>query len=254
VAQARAADAAGIDRVGIDLERLGKVERQHGRGTWVSDHVEDDLDRIRDVLRRAQLFARVNPIHDGSRREIDSVLARGVDVVMLPMTTDAEQAQRLVDAVSGRATVVVLVEHADAIGRLPEIVAVDGVDEVHVGLNDLALSLGLANRWLVLAGDLAAEAGIVVRGAGRRFGLGGIGRADDDSLPVPSDLVYAEYARTGATAALISRSFFNRCGDTLARDVGRAREALAAWFARPAGEVAAAHAELARRAAAADCW
>ena len=106
MAQARDADAAGIDRVGVDLERIGKLERQRGRGTWLSEHVEDDLDRIRAVLRRAKLFARVNPIHEGSERELDSVLARGAEVVMLPMATDADQARRFADIVSGRATVV----------------------------------------------------------------------------------------------------------------------------------------------------
>ena len=252
--QARAADAAGIDRVGVDLERNGKLERQRGLGTWVSPHVEEDLERIAAELRNARLFARVNPVHAGSKREVDSVLARGVEVLMLPMTMDAEQAHRFADAVSGRATAVLLVEHVDALRRLPEIVEVEGIDEVHIGLNDLALSLGLPNRWLVLAGDLAAEAGVVIRSAGLRFGLGGIGRAGDERLPVPSDLVYAEYARTGATAALVSRSFLRAGGDDLAAEVARARRALARWHSSSAAELAAAHAELGRRAAVADCW
>jgi hypothetical protein len=238
----------------VDLERIGKLERQRGRGTWISPHVEDDLDRLREVLRHARLFARVNPLHADSKREVESVLARGAEVVMLPMTMDADQARRFVALVGGGATAVLLVEHADALRRLPEIVQVEGVDEVHLGLNDLALSLGLPNRWLVLAGELAAEAGATVRGAGRRFGLGGIGRPGDEGLPVPSDLVYAEYARTGATGALISRSFFNGGHTSLAADVTRAREALARWYDRPQAELAAAHAELGRRAAAAGAW
>jgi hypothetical protein len=147
-----------------------------------------------------------------------------------------------------------LVEHADALDRLAEMVEVEGVDEVHIGLNDLALSLGLANRWLALAGDLALEAGAIVRAAGLRFGLGGIGRAEDKGLPVPADLIYAEYARTGARAALLSRSFFRGGGMDLDREVLRARRALADWCDRPADDLATAHAELRRRATRADCW
>ena len=42
------------------------------------------------------------------------------------------------------------------------------------------------------------------------FGFGGIGRLDDESLPVPADLVYAQYAFHGARSALVSRVFTAR--------------------------------------------
>jgi 2-keto-3-deoxy-L-rhamnonate aldolase RhmA len=252
--QARLADAAGIDRIGVDLERLGKLERQRGLGTWLSSHVEADLDDLGRALTHAQLFARVNPLNPDSRREVESVLARGAKVVMLPMVKEAEEVARFAGLIGGRATLVLLIEHFDALERLAEMIQVDGVDEVHIGLNDMALSLGLPNRWLVLAGEMAAEAGAIVRAAGLRFGLGGIGRAGDADLPVPADLVYAEYARTGARAALVSRSFFRADGLDMKTEVRRARRALANWCRRPASELAAAHAELGRRAAQARCW
>jgi 2-keto-3-deoxy-L-rhamnonate aldolase RhmA len=253
-ALAAAADAAGIDRVGIDLEHLGKRERQKMRATWLSPHAEKDLDAVRPALTRARLFARVNPINPDSAREIEAVLARGAQVLMLPMAADARQASELVRIVAGRATTVLLVEHVDAIKRLREIVAVRGVDEVHIGLNDLAISLGLRNRWMALGGELVAEASAIVREAGLRFGLGGIGRAGDATLPVPSDLVYAQFARTGARAALISRSFFTDGVAKLNAEVVRARETLASWCSRSSAELEAAHAELCRRAASAEVW
>lgn len=46
-ALAAAADAAGVDRIGVDLETRGKDSRQAGRGTWMSPHVEGDLSRSR---------------------------------------------------------------------------------------------------------------------------------------------------------------------------------------------------------------
>lgn len=257
---ARAADAAGIDRVGVDLEWIGKLDRQAGRGTWLSQHVEEDLDRVGGALTRAKLFARLNifarlnPLNPASPSEVESVLVRGAQVLMLPMIMDAEEAARFVALVGGRATVVLLVEHIDAVRRLGAIVRVEGVDEIHLGLNDLSLSLGLANRWLALAGDLVIDAGAIVRGAGLRFGLGGIGRAGDAELPVPTELVYAEYARTGATAALLSRSFFNKGGAGFSAEVVRTRRALESWRRRSPADLEAAHAELGRRAALADCW
>ena len=100
-----------------------------------------------------------------------------------------------------------LVETAAALAAVADLAAVSGVDEIHVGLNDLALSLGLASRWQVLAGDRLLDAARAVHAAGRRFGFGGIGGVLDDALPIPADLIYAEYARVGATAALVARAF-----------------------------------------------
>jgi hypothetical protein len=112
----------------------------------------------------------------------------------------------------------------------------------------------MRNRWLTLAGDLALDAGARVRAAGKRFGIGGIGRVDQEGLPVPADLVYAEYARTGATAALLSRSFSADPEVDLAHEVACARERLEDWRRRPRALMDEAHAELGRCAHAADCW
>ena len=251
---AREADAAGVERIGVDLETLGKAERQRGLGTWISPHRLDDLAGVRSALRRARLFARVNPIHDRSAAEVDAVIACGAQVLMLPMVATAGEAREFVRMVGGAATVVLLVERVQALYELQELADVDGVDEVHIGLNDLALSLGLRNRWLTLAGDLALNAGAVVRASGKRFGLGAVGRVGDRGLPVPVDLVYAEYARTGATAALLSRSFFRHGVADLAAEITSLRRELARWTKRSGAELAAAHRELARRAARAECF
>lgn len=253
-AVACAADAAGVDRVGVDLERIGKAQRQAGLGTWISPHSEHDLERVGAVLDHADLFARVNPMHGGTVAEVDRVLAIGARVLMLPMVESEEDAHAFCRLVGGRATVVLLAETNAAIANLAALTSVDGVAEVHIGLNDLALSRGLTNRWLTLADDTAVRAGAAVCGAGRRFGLGGIGRAGQVGLPVPADLVYAEYARTGATAALLSRSFTASGGARLEREIARARARLAEWSAAPAEELEAAHLELGRCARAADCW
>ena len=252
--QARRADAAGVERIGVDLERLGKHERQRGLGTWISPHTIADAARVGESLDRAELFARVDPLNPSSEAQVDTLLACGTGVLMLPMVMHVEEAEAFADLVAGRARIVLLVEHIDALRRVRELASVDGVDEIHVGLNDLALSLGVPNRWLALAGDLALDAGRAVRETGKRFGLGAIGLAGDTALPVPADLVYAEYARTGATAALLSRSFFARGDRDLAYEIRCARQTLADWASRPAHDLAAAHAELGRCAARADCF
>lgn len=246
------ADAAGVDRIGVDLERLGKAERQRGLGTWISPHAETDLAALAPVLARAALFARVNPINADSPREIEAVVARGARVLMLPMVATRDEAARFVDLVGGRAAVVLLVERREALAAVGMLAAVAGVDEIHVGLNDLALSLGLPNRWLVLAGDRLATAAAAVRAAGKRFGFGGIGAVDDAALPIPSDLIYAEYARLGATAALVARAF-PVAGD-LAAAIAGVRARLARWRGAGASALEGAHVELERRAAGLTRW
>ena len=140
---------------------------------------------------------------------------------MLPMVATPGEAREFAAWSAARRPSSCSSRACEGVRRLPELVAIDGVDEVHIGLNDLALSLGVRNRWLALAGDLTVRAGSIVTGAGKRFGLGAVGRPGDRGLPVPVDLVYAEYPRTGATAALLSRSFFRDGeGEDLAADIG----------------------------------
>jgi hypothetical protein len=255
VAVARAADDAGINRVGVDLERLGKAARQDGCQTWISPHTEHELLAVGAALTRARLFARVNPLNPDSRREIDSVLAAGAAVLMIPMIASRDDVSEFVGLVSGRANIILLVERREAVEHLHDLISVDGVDEVHVGMNDLALSLGMPNRWTVFASDLMTDASALVRRAGLPFGFGGIGRAGDENLPIPSDLIYAEYARTGATRALISRSFGIETARSGLRDeIARARRRLAEWQHAAPDDLAAAHADLVRRARALPGW
>src|SRR6186713_1663946 len=98
---ARRADAAGVQRIGVDLERLGKAERQRGRGTWISPHTIDDLAVLKPALSRARLFARVNPLHADSGEEVAAVLAAGVEVLMLPMVASAHEAAAFTALVDG---------------------------------------------------------------------------------------------------------------------------------------------------------
>src|SRR5688572_17388105 len=51
-AVARRADAAGVDRIGLDLETYGKAERQPKQlATWISPHREDQLPALRAAMK-----------------------------------------------------------------------------------------------------------------------------------------------------------------------------------------------------------
>ena len=77
---ARMAEEAGVDRIFVDLETLGKAERQGGMDTVQSKHTVADVERMRSAVTGAKLLVRVNPIHDGSSEEINSVIAAGAVV------------------------------------------------------------------------------------------------------------------------------------------------------------------------------
>ena len=69
--------------------------------------------------------------------------------------------------------------------------------------------------------------------------VGGVSRPDD-ALPVPPDLVLAQYPRLQATGAWLSRSFVHNLPDDvdLAVAVASIRRRLTEWAAAPALESA----------------
>jgi hypothetical protein len=233
---ARQADAAGVDRIGVDVERLAKRDRQgHIPDARISDHELTDLAALRPCVRRAALFARLNPLHAQSHDEVGAALAAGASVLMLPFFTGPSEVERFVRFVDGRARVVLLLETAAAVVRLHDILEIGGIDEVMVGLNDLRLSTGVSGHFEIVASDMMIAVAQQVLARGCAFGFGGLARVGDETLPIPSDLVIAQHARLGSTSAWLSRSFFGNDPSQfdMEREVGRLRERIRFWTSQP---------------------
>lgn len=231
-ALARAADRAGVNRIGPDLETFGKARRQAGQGTWITQHRVEHLASIREVLQHAALFVRSNPLHPGSRDEVERLLDLGVQVLMLPNFSCVSAVEEYLRLVSGRAKVIPLLERIAAVTELERLVAIRELDEIHIGLNDLSIDLRVENRLAFLTSDLLRDIASMIAGAGLRLGIGGIARAGDERLPIAADLVYAQYPRLNATAALLSRSFAPEqlTPEELRVEVNCARERMDKWF------------------------
>lgn len=239
---ARAGNNAGINRIGLDLERIGKEHRQDAKKAWISNHQVHELQAVREQLTQAALFTRTNPIHAGSRDEINYLIDQDVTVLMLPMFRTVKEAATFIELVNGRALVSLLVETAAAAMRLREIAKLPGIDEFHFGLNDLYLDMKLSNHFEVLTSGLLDMMADIVSAAEIPFGFAGIGRVNDSRLPIPGDLIYAQYPRLGATRALVSRVFYSpdfRALD-LTHEVSAARAMLDQWQQAGADEQAAA--------------
>ena len=174
-------------RIFVDLEQNGKAERQNGRDTFISTHKLEDVSRIKVLLRQAKLMVRVNPYQSNnpaaSQAEVDAVLARGADMLMLPMFHDAQELNAFSDIVAGRTPIVPLLETAGALNTLDDWLDTPGIEEIFVGLNDLHLSLGCSFMFEPLLLGHVDRVASAAKARGLRFGFGGIARMDEGILP-----------------------------------------------------------------------
>lgn len=217
------AQNAGIERVFYDLEWIGKAERQHGRNTVKSNNNIDDIPAVRKVLRNSELLVRTNPIHAYSKQEIDKAISYGADVLMLPMVMDQHDVEQYVEMVAGRAKVCIMIETAAAMARLDKILAIPGVDEIFIGLNDLHISMGLTFMFELLSDGLVEYIADKCNKVGMPFGFGGIARIGEGDLP--SDNILGEHVRLGSTSVILSRTFKGVVGvDKNARKIDLAEE------------------------------
>ena len=229
------AEQAGVERIGPDLETIGKKERQKNPDSRISIHSISDILKIRGVLKKSEVFVRVNPIHPQSEDEINKVIDLGAQVLMLPMFRTAKEVERFISIVQGRTKTVLLLETPEAMMRLDEIFSVEQIDEIHVGLYDLSLELGLHSRFEVLCSDLMNGLAQVFREHNLPYGFGAIARPFDHSLPIPPDQIIGEVVRLGASRASISRYFFPPKGETFifSEEMKRLRERIAYWRSAP---------------------
>lgn len=212
VSFAKEAQLAGVDRIFFDLEYINKVERQMGRSTVISANDIEDVAKIRKVIDTMELLVRVNPIHPSTSYEINKVIRDGADVVMLPMVLDAEDAEIFVAAVAGRAKVCLLLETAQALVRLDDILAVPGVDEIYIGLNDLHISMNLKFMFELLSGGIVDYMAEKIKAKGIPFGFGGIAKIGEGMLP--ADNIIGEHYRLGSSSVILSRTFRNEVGNS----------------------------------------
>ncbi|MBR3431624.1 MAG: hypothetical protein IKG87_16150 [Clostridia bacterium] len=199
------AEKYGVDRIWVDLETLGKEERQRNMNTVKSNHKISDIANIKPVLAKAQMLVRVNPWHEGSQEEIDQVIAAGADIIMLPYWKTPEEVCSFLRAVGGRCKTTLLLETKEAVECVDEVIRQGGFDEVHIGLNDLHLSYGMTFMFEPLADGTVEKLCEKFKQAGIPYGFGGIARLGEGMLP--AEKIIMEHYRLGSTRAILSRTF-----------------------------------------------
>lgn len=61
---AQIAQKAGVDRIWVDMECIGKEDRQGGMDTVKNHHTIKDVKILRKVVTTSKLMVRINPIHE----------------------------------------------------------------------------------------------------------------------------------------------------------------------------------------------
>ena len=210
---AQIAESSGVDRIFVDMEYIGKADRQGGLDSVQNHHTVEDVRNIKQAVQSAEVLVRVNPIHPASteycssEQEIDDVIRAGADIIMLPYITDVSQVKEFLRLVGGRAKTMPLIETPKAVEQIDEILSLDGIDEIYIGLNDLSLGYHMKFMFELLANGTVEELCLKSKLHGIPYGFGGIASLGKGMLP--SEYIIREHYRLGSTCAILSRSFCN---------------------------------------------
>ena len=210
---AQIAESAGVDRIFVDLEYIGKTLRQGGMNTVQNHHTVENVKIIRESIELADLLVRVNPIHEASEEykaseeEIEEVIQAGADIVMLPYFKTVEEVSIFIQSVNGRARTMLLFETPESIENIDQILEINGIDEVFIGLNDLSLGYKKKFMFELLADGTVERISLKFKKKELPFGFGGIASLGKGMLP--SEYIIREHYKYGSTCVILSRSFCN---------------------------------------------
>lgn len=204
---AKIADRNHVDYIFIDMETIGKAERQNGMDTVQSHHTLNDITKIKKVLKYSKLLVRVNPIHENSETEIHKAIKNGADAIMLPFFKTRNEVDLFLKFVNKKAETILLCETSDAVNNIDDILSLEGIDRVHIGLNDLHLQYNKTFMFELVADGTVEMLCKKISEKGIPYGFGGIAKLGFGT--VPAENVITEHYHFGSSAAILSRAFCN---------------------------------------------
>ena len=205
--KAKILSESGVDRIFVDLEIIGKTERQGHLNTVISRHNIKDVERVKKSISKGEVLVRVNPLNKNSKDEIDRAIDYGADIIMLPMFRMQEEVERISDLIEGRVKFIPLIETKKAVENITEIVNSEGVDEFFIGLNDLHLDFNLKFMFQHLENGILDSVANNINQKKIKFGFGGIARIGHGVLP--AEQILTEHSRLHSSSVILSRTFCN---------------------------------------------
>ena len=140
-------------------------------------------------------------------------------MIMLPMWKTAREVACFLKAVNGRIPTTLLLETKEAEACLDEVLALDGIDEIHIGLNDLHISYGLDFMFELLSNGTVERICQKIAKKGIPYGFGGIAKIGDGA--VPAEKIILEHYRLGSSRAILSRTFCDNAKITSTEEIER---------------------------------
>lgn len=205
---AKIAEDSGVDWIWIDLEIIGKKERQGHLDTRISNHRIVDIGKIKENIKKAKIIVRVNPIYDGSKEEINEAIENGADIIMLPFFKAKKEVEEFMAYINRRVKTCLLFETPEAVKNIDAILSVPGIDYAHIGINDLHLGYKRIFMFSLLADGTVEAICNKFRAMGIPYGFGGITRPGEGLIP--AEYLVGEIYRLGCSMAILSRSFCNQ--------------------------------------------
>ena len=198
-----------------------------------NEHGSADFCTTEHMLRAARASGIV-PVVRCFERDISRILDMGASAVQVPMVESVEQAQRLADQVryppvgrrgsafSTRAagfgafggaghtqrsndgiSLIVMVETPQGVAHAGKIAAVEGVDAVFIGPNDLAHAMGFGSDWNAAPVQAAIKEGLeAIALAGKCPGIIALTPQDEDKYGVLGARYFANVSTAIITKAL----------------------------------------------------
>ena len=201
------AENSGVDWIFVDLEINGKKDRQGHLDTVISRHSIEDVKVIKSVLKKSKLLVRVNPVYEGSKNEIDRIINDGADIIMLPFFKTTKEVKTFIKYVGGRVKTCLLVETPEAVKNIDDILEVNGIDYIHIGLNDLHIGYKMKFMFELIVDGTVQKLCNKFKTKGIEYGFGGIARLGQGTLLAEN--IISEHYRVGSNMAILSRSFCN---------------------------------------------
>ena len=138
-------------------------------------------------------------------KELNGLNEENAKIIAKYSGKTVEEVKIFLDFTAGRVKTDLLVETPEAVECLDQILALEGIDEIHVGINDLHLGYHRKFMFELLADGTVEKICEKADKCGLKYGFGGIARIGCGELP--AERIIREHYRLGSTKAIVSRSF-----------------------------------------------
>jgi hypothetical protein len=230
---------AGVEGILVDWESIDKEERQAFADTQINRDTLEDLRRVR-ASTEATVICRINRLGKTTQLEVEQAISAGADELLLPMVRRADEVEKVLEMMSERCKLGILVETISAVGAIEQLSQLP-LSRIYVGLMDLAIERKTSNIFSAVA-DGTVET--IRKSVKCKFGFGGL-TLPDRGYPIPCRLLIGEMVRLHCDFSFLRRSFHR---DIRSREpafeIPRLLEAIQQAKNRPPDEVAQDHADL----------